>query len=135
MIDRLAALSETYEAGVASVRSPSGVPSKAAAESQQVPAHPSPCRKGTDVDSFPLAERFHCQGWRVLVYVWWDRPEQRFAGRAELYRQGVFRCRIALGKDFGNGDDAVSSLRSRARTFIMNWQRRVHNSDSEFSEL
>ncbi|MDM0017644.1 hypothetical protein [Variovorax saccharolyticus] len=87
-----------------------------------------------DVD-ISLVERFHYQGWRVLVYVWWDRPEQRFSGRAELYRQGVFRCRIALGKEFDSAEDGVASLRSRARAFITDWERRLHDADSEFSEL
>lgn len=93
-----------------------------------------PLRKGSAVDT-SIVERFHYQGWRVLVYVWWDLSDRRFAGRAELYRQGAFRCRIALGKNFENVEEAVDSLRSRARAFITDWERRVHNSDSEFSEL
>lgn len=82
-----------------------------------------------------IVERFHCRGWRVLVYVWWDLSERRLSGRAELYRQGVFRCRIALGAKFEDVEEAVTSLRGRARAFITDWERRVHNSDSEFSEL
>lgn len=82
-----------------------------------------------------LAERFEYEEWRVLIYLSWDELEHRFAGRAELFLRGRFRCRVGLPGEFELPEEAVGFLRARAKTFIEDWRQREHDADSEFSEL
>lgn len=87
------------------------------------------------MDATTLVERFEHDGWAVLVYLTWDVLDRCLAGRAELFLNGRFRCRIALGKEFQDADDALNSLRTRAKSFVSDWSQREHHAYSDFSEL
>jgi hypothetical protein len=87
------------------------------------------------MDATTLVERFEHDGWAVLLYMTWDVFDRCLAGRAELFLDGRFRCRIALGKGFQEADDAQSDLRTRAKSFIADWSQREHSAYSDFSEL
>jgi hypothetical protein len=87
------------------------------------------------VDTNLLVDRFEYEDWHVRIYMTRDSAERYLAGRAELFCEGVFRCRIALAKGFFTEDEATASLRRRAKEFIADWRERAHGADSEFSEL
>ncbi|MDM0073903.1 hypothetical protein QTH90_05890 [Variovorax sp. J2P1-59] len=78
---------------------------------------------------------FEHDGWNVHILLAWDSFERRYMGRAELFLEGAFRCRIALRDGFATEEEMIASLRDRAIGFITDWRRREHNADSEFAEL
>ncbi|MGR4870326.1 hypothetical protein ACIPRI_15885 [Variovorax sp. LARHSF232] len=90
---------------------------------------------GNHMDASQLPERLEVEDWQVLVYLSWDWPERRYAGRAELFQAGTLKCRIALRGEFEVADEATDALRRKSKAFIDDWRRREHLSDSEFSEL
>lgn len=87
------------------------------------------------MDAVELADRFGHGGWDVQIFLSWDYPERRYAGRAELFQAGTMKCRIALGGRFDLAAGALADLRARAQAFIDDWRHREHGADSEFSEL
>lgn len=74
-------------------------------------------------------------GWDIRIILGWDSFDRRYVGRAELFLQGAFRCRIALREAHSTDEEVIAYLRDRATGFIADWQRREHNADSEFAEL
>ena len=75
------------------------------------------------------------EGWDVFIYLGWDACERAFVGRAELYLDDSFKCRIGLSREFEAADDAADFLTCNTRRFIHDWQHREHPADSDFSEL
>ena len=75
------------------------------------------------------------EDWDVFVCVGWDVLERAYVGRAELYLNGGFRCRIGLRRDFETIDDAANSLERSSRSFIEDWKQREHSADTDFTEL
>ena len=87
------------------------------------------------MDAHNQSDRFRYSGWIVRIFMTWDHAERCCAGRAELYEGRRIRCRIALQRDFQHQDDAIHSLRTRAKQYIEDWKCREHSAESEFSEL
>lgn len=87
------------------------------------------------MDRNPDDDHFVHEGWDVRIAVLWDEFERRFTGSAELFLNSAIRCRIGLGNSPCNHDEAVASLLRRSKEYIMDWERREHDADSEFSEL
>jgi hypothetical protein len=81
------------------------------------------------------SDRHRIEDWDVFIYLGWDVFERAFVGKAELYLNDTFRCRIGLNRDFETVDDAAGDLKRSSHSFIDDWKRREHSTDSDFSEL
>lgn len=87
------------------------------------------------MDTSLQVEQFDHDEWQVRILMTWDGLLRCLAGRSELVHQKTLKCRITLPMGLQDQEEAIALLRVRAREFIVDWQRRDHSADSEFSEL
>lgn len=81
------------------------------------------------------SDRHRFEDWDVFICLGWDVLERAFVGRAELYLNAAFRCRIGLSREFDTADEAADFLKRSSHAFIEDWKQRDHPTDSDFSEL
>lgn len=81
------------------------------------------------------ARRVTHLGWEIRISLSPARTEAQMAGHADLWRDGVHRCRIALSGHFPSADSACDALERKSHDWIADWNTRKHSGDTGFSDL
>ncbi|MEJ7685901.1 MAG: hypothetical protein WKG52_02240 [Variovorax sp.] len=80
-------------------------------------------------------ERFVHEGWEIRISVAAAPTEGQTSGHADLWRDGVHRCRIALSGRFPDVGGACDALERKAKAWVDEWTLRPHNGDTGFASL
>lgn len=83
--------------------------------------------------SLPGPDDFEYRGW--LVYIELTSTGDTIAGRADLHRDGMYKCRLVLASARLDRASACLALESKSKDFIDEWTARPHLGDSKFQEL
>jgi hypothetical protein len=88
-----------------------------------------------DLDDATEVSRFDEGAWSVRVHVVQARLDSPAAGHADVYRDGVRKCRLTLVGHRHDPAAAAAALEVRARDFIREWSTRDHTGDTGLAEL
>lgn len=88
-----------------------------------------------DLDDATEVGRFDQGPWRVRIHVVPARGDSPVASHADVYREGVHKCRLTLVGHRHDPAAAAVALEGRARAFIEEWSTRAHTGDTGLAEL
>lgn len=88
-----------------------------------------------DMDDATEVGRFDDGPWTVRVHVVPARLDSPAASHADVYRDGVRKCRLTLVGHRQDPAAAATALEARARAFIEEWSTRPHTGDTGLAEL
>ncbi len=73
--------------------------------------------------------------WHCDIELTGTTGEGYWAGHAELFRNGGFKCRVVLAGRFSDALVASTALERKARNVIDEWDARDHTGDTSYSAL
>lgn len=88
-----------------------------------------------DLDDATEVGRFDDGPWNVRIHVVPARLDRPAASHADVYRDGVAKCRLTLVGHRHDPAAAAAALEARARAFIAEWSTRDHTGDTGLAEL
>lgn len=80
-------------------------------------------------------KRLRHDGWEIRICLTPAPVEGQLAGHADLWRDGVHSCRIALSGRFPDAESACGALEHKAKDWISEWAARDHTGHSGFASL
>ncbi|VTU17209.1 hypothetical protein SRS16CHR_01971 [Variovorax sp. SRS16] len=87
------------------------------------------------MDEDDEVKRIEHEGWEIRICLTAQPSEGQLAGHADLWRDGVHSCRIALSGHFPDAASACDALERKARDWISDWAARDHTGDTGFASL
>lgn len=78
---------------------------------------------------------FDHEDWHCDIELTGTTADGYWAGHAELFRNGGFKCRVVLAGRFANPASAADALEGKARSVIDGWDARDHSGNTKFSAL
>ena len=79
--------------------------------------------------------RLERDGWQARIFITGRRESGAMAGHADLYRAGLYSCRITTANDHRDEMPATNDLEARANAWIDDWNSREHSGDTGFVDL
>jgi hypothetical protein len=82
-------------------------------------------------------KRFVYEGWevRICLTVVNDGHEIQAGGHADLWRDEVHKCRVALSGRFADEAETCDALERKARDWVDDWHSRDHTGQTGFADL
>jgi hypothetical protein len=80
-------------------------------------------------------KRLEHEGWEISICLTSAPAEGQLAGHADLWRNGIHSCRIALSGRFPDAASACDALEIKAKDWVSDWAARDHSGSSGFASL
>lgn len=78
--------------------------------------------------------RFVYQGWEIRICLT-PSVGDHAGGHADLWRDAVHKCRVALSGRYADEVQACDALERKARAWVDDWHSRDHTGQTDFADL